>query len=120
MRTILSIIKLSLLAVCTGIVASCAGNRAMDSVIGSWQGQQVHEVIAAWGQPSENLAIEGKLLLIWNTSGGKPAGADGQAASFSASGGYCVRLLNADQKGRIIGGTWDGTDCPGWFSGWTR
>ncbi len=101
------------------MTAGCA-NQAMNSVIASWQKRQTSEVIAAWGKPTEELKVEGKLLLIWNTYDNKPALPGTKKLSSPGKGGYCVRLLQADRKGMIVDGTWDGNDCPGWFSGWKR
>jgi len=112
-------LKLTLMVFTFSLAGGCA-HREMDSVIASWQKQPVSAVIAAWGDPSEDLTLEGKRLLLWRTAAGKPVPAETQRPSSPASDGYCVRLLKADNKGRIVDGTWDGNDCPGWFSGWAR
>jgi len=111
-----------LLATLVPVLCSTWGcaNRAMDATIASWQGQQVSAVVAAWGRPSEELLLDGKQLLIWNTYDGRLAFPGEKKPSSPAVSGYCVRLLKADRSGRIVDGTWDGNDCPGWFSGWRR
>jgi hypothetical protein len=88
----------------------------MNRTIASWQGRHLSEVVAAWGQPSEELHIEGKRLLVWNSYGDTPAA----QSSVPSGATTCVRLLHADRKGKIVDGAWDGNDCPGWFSGWSR
>jgi len=98
-------------------LGGCA-HQAMDYSISSWQNKPATAVIASWGNPSEELRVNGKHLLLWNTPGNKPVmsaekGVKGKPASIG-----CVRLLEVDRIGRIIAGTWEGNDCPGWFSGW--
>jgi len=119
MQKIRFLLQSALLVPLLCLAGGCA-HRAMDAVIASWQDQQVSAVIAAWGKPSEELMLDGKQLLIWNTSAGKPVPSETKIPPAPVNGGYCVRLLKADNKGRIIDGTWDGNDCPGWFSGWSR
>jgi len=112
-------LKWLLLVLLTGVAGGCAG-RAMDYSIASWQNQQLSAVIASWGKPSEELKIEGKHLLLWNTYDGELALPGAKRATPRADGRFCVRLLKADKNGKIVDGTWDGNDCPGWFSGWYR
>lgn len=112
-------LKASLFLFVVGIVAGCV-HQPMNAVIASWQGQPVAEVVAAWGTPSEELLLEGKRLLLWNTFAGKLAPAGTKSLAPPPGQKYCVRLLKVDGKGRIVEGTWDGNDCPEWFSGWAR
>jgi len=92
----------------------------MDRAVASWQDQPVSAVIAAWGQPSEELKVSGKHLLLWNTYDGKLAFRGQKASAPGPDAPGCVRLLEVDRRGVIAAGTWDGNDCPGWFSGWHR
>jgi hypothetical protein len=105
-------LKMTLLIFALCVSCGCA-NMAMDRAVGSWQGQPVSAVVAAWGKPSEELKVSGKHLLLWNTYHAGPASPDRNEPS-------CVRLLELDRSGRVVSGTWDGSDCPGWFSGWRR
>jgi len=98
-------------------VSGCA-HQAMDYSISSWQNEPATAVISSWGTPSEELRVNGKHLLIWNTRDSRTVlPADTNAAQRTGTIG-CVRLLELDRSGRVIAGTWDGADCPGWFSGW--
>lgn len=116
--TMLSL-KLSLTVIVLAVTGGCA-RQAMNYTVASWQNQQVSTVVAAWGKPSEELKIEGKHLLLWNTYDGKLALPDTKRPTPRSDARYCVRLLKADRTDKIIDGTWDGNDCPGWFSGWYR
>jgi len=116
--TMLSL-KLILTLFVLGTAGGCA-QRAMNYTVASWQNQQLSAVVAAWGKPSEELKIEGKHLLLWNTYDGELALPDTKRPTPRSDTRYCVRLLKADKTGKIIDGTWDGNDCPGWFAGWYR
>lgn len=113
------LLKIMFFVVILGVTGGCA-NRAMDHAVASWQDKPASAVIADWGQPSEELRVSGKHLLLWNVFDGKLA-QSGQKKPLPGSAGLnCVRLLEVAENGRIVSGTWDGNDCPGWFSGWTR
>ena len=108
---------LLLLALLGTTLSGCA-RQAMDYSISSWQNEPVSEVITSWGPPSEELRVNGKHLLLWNSPDRKAVlPTDKNAVQRTAAIG-CVRLLEVDKGGRVITGTWDGEDCPGWFSGW--
>ena len=119
MRVTIFSLKLMLLVFILGVAGGCA-SRAMNYSVASWQNQQLSAVIAAWGKPSEELKFEGKHLLLWNTYDGELAHPDTKRPAPQPNARYCVRLLKADRTGKIVDGTWDGNDCPGWFSGWYR
>ncbi len=98
-------------------LAGCAP-QAMNYAISSRQNRQVTAVIASWGKPSEELKLEGKHILLWNSFDGVLAQPNAKRPALKPEDKYCIRLLEADRNGRIIYGTWEGNDCPGWFSGW--
>lgn len=109
--------RVLLLAFPLVISGGCA-HQAMDYSIAAWQNQPVATVITSWGKPSEDLRVNGKHLLIWNTSNGKTVLPAEHRVAPRTEVTSCVRLLEADGNGMIIAGTWEGSDCPGWFSGW--
>ena len=119
MRHLIIFLKLALSVSILAPAGGCS-HRPMDAVIASWQNQQAAEVVAAWGKPSEELKIEGNTLLLWQTVAGQLVTPVTKNPALVLKSGYCVRLLKADRKGRVFEGTWDGDDCPGWFSGWAR
>lgn len=108
--------RLLLLPFILFILAGCV-HQAMDYSIASWQHKPVAAVVASWGKPSEDLRVNGKHLLVWSTPDGKPALPDEKNEPGKSAVG-CTRLLEAGRNGRIVAGTWDGNDCPGWLSGW--
>lgn len=115
----MSSLKILRLIFILGFTGGCA-HQAMDRAVASWQGQQSAAVIAAWGQPSEELKVSGKHLLLWNMYDGKLALPAQKRPGTELDTLSCVRLLEVDRNGTIVTGTWDGNDCPGWFSGWSR
>ncbi len=112
-------VTLPLLVLILCLAGGCA-SREMTSVIASWQNQPASDVIAAWGPPSEELNTEGKRLLLWNTFDGILAPPEAKRSPSPTDTGYCVRLLEVGENGRIVHGAWEGDDCPGLFSGWGR
>jgi len=119
MRIIKFSVGMMLLVFALGVAGGCA-HQAMDHAVASWHDQPVSAVTAAWGQPSEELKVSGKHLLLWNTYDGKLALPDQKRPAPRPGAPDCVRLLEVDVRGRIVTGTWEGNECPGWFSGWSR
>lgn len=93
---------------------------AMNSVMASWQDRQISEVTAAWGTPSEELKVDGQHLFLWNTYDGILAPPTTPKPARPADSRYCTRLLQVDRTGTITYGNWEGNNCPGFFSGWSR
>lgn len=106
-------LKLTLRVLVLTFAGGCT-NQAMNLTMASWQNQPVTRVIAEWGQPSEELKVSGKHLFVWNTYDGT------LATRRRPDTSYCTRLLEVDRTGKIISGSWDGNDCPGFFSGWAK
>lgn len=113
------VIQLMLLVLFLLSVAGCT-HRAMDSAVASWRDQPISDVIAAWGKPSEELRVSGKHLYIWNNFDGALLMPEVKRPPVLPDTDYCIRLLEVDRGGKVIGGNWDGNDCPGIFSGWGR
>jgi len=112
-------LRLTLMLLALAIAAGCT-NQAMNSVIASWQNRPVSEVIAEWGQPSEELRVSGKHLFIWNTYDGILSPPHSPSPSSRRDTNNCIRLLGVDRSGKVISGAWEGNSCPGLFSGWGR
>ena len=119
-RLIMAFREILLFVVVLGVAGGCAVDRAMDHAVASWRNQPASAVIADWGQPSEELRVSGKHLLLWNTSDGTLVLPDQKRPSPRSAVLNCLRLLEVGRNGRIISGTWEGNGCPGRFSGWSR
>lgn len=63
-----SLFQKCLLLAVTLIVAGGCVHQSMDYSIASWQNKPVTAVIDSWGRPSEELRVNGRHLLLWNTS----------------------------------------------------
>ena len=104
------------------MLTGCTG-RTMNRVITSWQGATLDEVVQAWGYPSGEKTIAGHHLYSWDeyhgasASGGFWPGAQ-KWGGVSVHDEYCTRILEVGGDNRIIGGQWEGTDCPKLFSSW--
>lgn len=118
MQTGLYYFKLTLIVLFLTFVVGCT-NQAMNLTMTSWQNQPVNRVITEWGQPSEELKVSGKHLFVWNTYDGVLA-PPSPRLQRRPDINYCTRLLEVDRSGKIISGSWDGNDCPGFFSGWAK
>lgn len=115
----MNLLKLILLGILASMTAGCT-HYAMNSAIESWQGQNLTDVVTAWGTPSEEMKIEGKHLYIWNTCDDRLV-SPGSSRPFSLKDpDCCARLLEADKGGRIVHGAWEGKGCPWLFTGWAR
>lgn len=111
-RLIISSFALLSLAGCT--------NHAMNYAIESWKNQPVSQVIAEWGTPSEELRVSGNHLFIWNSYDGVLASPLSPRRPDIPDSRYCMRLLEVDSADKVKSGAWEGKDCPGIFSGWSR
>lgn len=111
--------QFALLAFGLAVLGGCT-TIAMNSVVSSWEDQQLPEVVAAWGPPSEELNVDGQHLFLWNTYNGILASPGTPKPAQPADSKYCMRLLQVDRTDKIIYGNWEGNDCPGLFSGWSR
>ncbi len=111
--------KLLLIALLAGCAAQT--NETMDTVLSSWYGSSVDEVIARWGYPDVERNVAGRQLLEWDKSGVVNFGydtygyTDGYNVYATTTGGpraySCVRQLEVD-RGVIVGGDWKGNNCP--------
>lgn len=119
MRTGFCLLNILLLISGLIVLGGCT-TTAMNSAVASWQDRQLPEVITAWGPPSEELNVDGQHLFVWNTYDGVLASPGTPKPARPADSKYCMRLLQVDRKDTVIYGNWEGNDCPGLFSGWSR
>ncbi|MSN24476.1 MAG: hypothetical protein GJV46_01270 [Geobacter sp.] len=119
MQTSLPFFKMLLIAFVLPITGGCA-TQAMNRAIASWQNQPISAAIAEWGAPSEELKVSGKHLYLWNNYDDVLLPRSSQRPTHKPDTKYCTRLLEVDGDGKVIFGGWEGSDCPGIFSGWAR
>ena len=103
----------------------------MDKCIKSWIGYSLDSVIKKWGYPEYEKNIAGKKLYVWETydydtevvegTGLTITTTDkkGRETSFSSGGQlkveFCKKILEADNNNMIVGGHWEGNDCPKFY-----
>lgn len=128
------------------VVAACSGGGnggAMDQIMQSWSGASLSEVISQWGYPNDERDVAGRRLFIWSetsdvflpttsTTIGTVNTYGNQSfvnANTSAWGGgmltaTCARILEVDENETVVGGQWQGNNCPfmevGPYANWRR
>lgn len=112
----------------------------MTKILDGWQGEHIDEVVKQWGYPNEERNFRGKLLYVWNntsstiipgfatatTSGGARIQASPATRSVTVAGSQttvgtgfgggviteqCTRVLQVDERGIVIEGTFSGEGC---------
>lgn len=97
---------LALLSLTTG----CTTTASLSERMAAWQGQNVGEAIAIWGQPDAEQAYRDESVLIWHDHAS-------QLLRVSATGEWtaavvCERMLAVTDDGTITGWRWRGDSCP--------
>lgn len=70
--------------------------------MGSWQGSHFDEVTGAWGAPNTCETIDGRRICAWHD----------MVSGFSLSTTRtCIRSLEIDPEGYVIGWRWRGDYC---------
>lgn len=95
-------LKTCLIAICGAmLLAGCASGK-LGSTMSSWQGSHIDDVTAAWGEADECKTNDGRHICKWHQ----------QAAGFSLStASSCVRSLEIDDDGIVVGWRWRGDYC---------
>lgn len=101
----------------------CAAETAstMETVIGSWRGAGVDEVIDRWGYPDSERTVAGRVILEWHREMTVDTGYSttgyviGNTFTSTTTGGVmhgsCTRQLEV-RGGIVVGGAWQGNNCP--------
>lgn len=112
------------------LLTGCATS-TMDSIMNSWQGEHIDQVVKRWGYPNAEREFRGRRLYVWNDSGTYivpsfgsssatvtrtgPGTATVTGTSFSVGGGTisgrCERILEVDPAGKVVATQWGGNDC---------
>ena len=104
----------------------------MDKCIQSWIGYPLDSVIKKWGYPEYEKNIAGKKLYVWETydydtevvegTGMTISTKDskGNETSFTTGGQlkveFCRKMLEVDNNNNIVGGHYEGNDCPKFYT----
>ncbi len=112
-------------------LSAIAWESFMDRCIGSWIGYPLDSVIKKWGYPEYEKNIAGKKLYVWETydydtdvvegTGMTITSTDskGRETSFTSGGQlkveFCRKILEVDKNNTIVGGQWEGNDCPKFY-----
>jgi hypothetical protein len=126
-------------------LSACAsgGMGTMDGIMDSWRGANIDDVVKQWGYPHEERSFNGRKLFVWNRSvqmmmpintstvgtlnkiGGTSLL---QSNTVTYGGGLtnwsCVRIIEVDLQNNVVGGQWEGNNCPiaemGPYANWRR
>jgi len=84
------------------IAMSACTTTDLGHTMGSWQGSHFDEVTGAWGAPNTCESIDGRQICAWHD----------MVSGFSLSAPRtCVRSLEMDPEGYVIGWRWRGDYC---------
>lgn len=109
-KKILYIICLLIIFLTTG----CGSSDFMKSVMTSWLGYSLDDVMVQWGYPTSEQTVAGKKLVYWNR---KWMSYVQQGSSEHYNNGYykeyyCTRILEIDEDKKVTGWQWEGNGCP--------
>ena len=76
-------------------------NELMDSIMDSWVGYSIDDVIDQWGYPYKEKKIAGRKLFYWR-----------KKTYVSGHTFYCYRVLETDKNLIVKKWEWSGGDCP--------
>ena len=123
--------KLIILCILMMPLSAIAWESFMDKCIDSWIGYPLDSVIKKWGYPEYEKNIAGKKLYVWETydydtdvvegTGMTITSTDskGRETSFTSGGQlkveFCRKILEVDKNNTIVGGQWEGNDCPKFY-----
>ena len=99
----------------------------MNKIMDSWLGENIEKVFRYWGYPDDERNIAGRKLYYWTSSKFVTAPAytnatanrynntttiNGWTYGGGAINAYCNRMLEVNDKGKVIYWEWKGNDCP--------
>lgn len=82
---------------------------SMTTEIDLMKGKPFDDVITAWGYPQAERTIQGRKMVYWENYYGDKLSKDGK----SAVSNHCTRILEINEQGKIVGGSWEGQGCGG-------
>ncbi len=101
MRVIIAMLVLALSAACS--------TNSLSTKMASWQGSHIDEISSVWGSPDDCAKRAGRELCTWSTA------AAGQISASNSDNAkdrpICVRTIEVDESGLIIGWRWRGDRC---------
>jgi hypothetical protein len=96
-----TMLRCAFCGVLTMVVAAC-GRGELGRSMSSWQGSQFDEVVQVWGEPDICEIVDGRRICSWHD----------MVSGYSLSGiRICVRSLEIDAEGAVIGWRWRGDYC---------
>ena len=81
---------------------ACSTAAELGQTMGSWQGSHIDDVTLAWGQPTTCDTIFDRRICSWHDRVGGISPSTAQA---------CVRTVEVDPDGVVIGWRWRGDYC---------
>ena len=94
--------------VVVSLVTACSTSN-LSTKMASWQGSHIDDVSAAWGSPDECSQRAGREFCTWTKAPANPY-TSLSSETFNARP-ICVRTVEVDDSGTIIGWRWRGDRC---------
>jgi len=92
------------------MLASACSTNSLSTKMASWQGSHIDEISSAWGSPDECVERDGREFCNWTADAGDKY--LGSNVNTFNSRPVCVRTVEVDAAGVIIGWRWRGDRCP--------
>jgi len=90
------------------VLAGCASSGDLSRQMADWQSQHVSTAIEVWGEPDEEVPMDGQTVLTWYDRSAAPFGV---SDNVIASVIVCERMLAVAYDGTITGWRWRGDRC---------
>ncbi len=111
-----------ILVLCLGLIG-CATVRGYETILNSWIGHDINDLVNKWGYPDSFIAPDGNKVYVFSNSRSfrRPMytsmgyDAFGNATATTTGGGtatsWCKTYFEVDQNNKIIKWRWEGNSC---------
>ena len=119
--------KFFLICLCLMFTSALAWESFMDKCIKSWIGYPIESVIEKWGYPNKERETSEKKLLVWEKYdmhynenlnsyyADVMLGGNNFPSANVLDIDYCRVTLEINSEKVVVGGKWDGNDCPKFY-----
>jgi len=99
-----------IIAIAVSMLTTACSTNNLSGRMASWHGSHIDEISSAWGSPDECVQTDGREFCTWSKAA-TDQNTRSSADTFNARP-ICVRTVEVDDSGVLVGWRWRGDHCP--------